>query len=219
MVRVLAVSLLSMLLLSSASGCRTFARPELDEMEEYPFGERLIVAVLDFENESRWKEDDGILDGLGDVMIEELMKWGRLRVVEKRRIEDVLAQLARERSDLFSADSINRLGKLLGVDALLFSVMTNVAHKETTNHGGLAYNRERRTEVTLSSRLVRVETGEVLCSSKYTSWIEHSESVALGFARSGSIPDEATSVRAALGIAIPKVANEIAARVMRKGQL
>ena len=193
-------------------GCQSVSKTKLKTLSDIPFEKRYIIAVMDFENKTGNHEYDALLNGLNDVMIEELLKYRRFTIVERENLPDIMSELAYEMTGFVNAKHVKELGNHLGSDALLFGTLKSVVHREKKNHGGLAYTLKRTTEVTLSTRLVSVETCEILSSSKMTSSIIQRKNVALGFAKSGNITDEQTAIWSALDIAIKQLANDLADR-------
>ena len=124
--------------------------------------------------------------------------------------QGILSELKLQHSGMIEDTDIVEVGHHLGADALLFVAIDSVAHKKHTNHGGLAYTMSKKTEVTLSARLVSVHSNELLLSSMATAAVKQRKSVALGFAKSGDISDDKESIDAALKIAAVELANKIA---------
>ncbi len=204
------------LLLVLLTGCASASKPKLKSIPDLPFQERHIIAVMEFENNSGNSNIDSLLYGLSESVVDELLKYDRFRIVERKRRDDILSEYKYEATGFVDDRYVKHLGKHLGVDALLFGSLKSVTHKEKKNHGGLAYTIKRKTEVVLSARLVSVNTSEILSSSTVSSHITQNESVALLFARSGNMTDEATAIRSALDVAVKQLVNDMAYRTPPK---
>jgi curli biogenesis system outer membrane secretion channel CsgG len=207
---------LLILLLVLVVGCASASEPSLKPIPDLSFQKRHIIAVMDFENKSGNPENDIMLNGLSDSVVDELLKYGRFRIVERKRFDDILSEYKFEATGFVDDRYVRQIGKHLGVDALLFGSLNSVTHSEKKNHGGLAYTINRKTEVVLSARLVSVDTSEILSSSTVAAHISQNESVALIFARSGNMTDEETAIRSALNIAIKQLVNDVAYRTPAK---
>lgn len=207
---------LLILLFVLLAGCASASKPEIKPLADFPFQKRPIIAVMDFENKSGEQQYNVVLQGISDQVIEELLQYGRFRIVERENLDGILSEFKLEMTGFVDEKYVKEIGKHLGVDALLFGSLRSVIHKENKNHAGLAYSLQRKTEVTLSARLVTVETNEILSSSTVTTNINQSRQVALGFARSGNMTDEETAARSAIDIAVRQLANEIADRTPPK---
>jgi len=88
----------------------------------------------------------------------ELMRTGRYRIVERSQIDKLLGEHQFQKTDFASLDGVRRLGKLLGVDAI---VVGTVDLFQIT--WVLFYV---RSDVGFSARLVDVESGEVLWAAR-----------------------------------------------------
>jgi TolB-like protein len=114
----------------------------------------LTVAVLYFDNNSIQEraDYDGLRKGLCDMLITELSKMSGLRVVEREEIEKVFAEIALGQSGAVDPSSAPEVGKLLGAQILTFgSFMAGTGR-----------------DIRIDTRLVRVETGEVLKAEEIT---------------------------------------------------
>ncbi len=83
---------------------------------------------------------------LTDKLANALYKTGSVKVVERSQLEKVIDELALTMSGRFDDVSVKRIGQLLGVDALIMGIYT-----ELGSH-----------TVEVNSRIVNVETAEVL---------------------------------------------------------
>lgn len=103
------------------------------------------IAVLYFENNSSNKPKlKPLSKGLCDMMISDIKKTPKLNVVERTRLEQVIKELKMTRSAAFDAKSTVQLGKLLGVEYLIFGSFFNLFGK-----------------FRIDARVVKVETGEI----------------------------------------------------------
>lgn len=154
-------------MLAFVAGCSSASK--LKTLPELPYEKRHIIAVLDFENKTGNEEYDIVLNGLSDLVIEELLKYGRFRIVERERLNDILSEFKLEMTGFIDDKYVKEIGKHLGVDALFLGSLKSVTHKENKNFAGLAYTLKRKTEVVLSAHLVSVETNEIISSSTVVS--------------------------------------------------
>jgi TolB-like protein len=76
-----------------------------------------VVAVLSFDNNSIGKDAkdfEGIGKGVTDLLITDLASTGKVRVVDRSRIEQILAEQNLTKSGAIDAESAAKVGKLLG---------------------------------------------------------------------------------------------------------
>ena len=110
------------------------------------------LAIMDFTNTSVDEKErfDPMQQGFASMMINYLEGSTDLKVVERERIQWLLDELELQREEgIVDQASAVRTGKLLGANAVLFGAFT-VAGKQ----------------MWISSRLVNVETGEILLAEQ-----------------------------------------------------
>jgi curli biogenesis system outer membrane secretion channel CsgG len=110
----------ALLLLALLAGCSGTPGLKLRRVEPVPFQSRHVISVMDFENRTGIEEHDALRSGLGDMLISELMEYECFRLVERRRLAEVLNELDLNITGYIHPESVKEIGNLLGVDALLF---------------------------------------------------------------------------------------------------
>jgi len=112
------------------------------------------IAILDFDNNSigddqaKWAP---MGKGIAQMLITDLSKITTLKVVERERIQFIMDEIDLEKNKAFDQATAVRIGKLLGVHAMLF--------------GGLA---KIDDHMRLDARLIKVETGELIKAEEIT---------------------------------------------------
>jgi TolB-like protein len=107
------------------------------------------IAVMYFDNMSisKDKEDlDPLSKGLASMMIQDITKAGRLRVVERDRINFLIDELKLQQSDLTDQNTAVEMGKLVGAKTILM--------------GG--FMKLDKNNFKIYGRLVSVETSEII---------------------------------------------------------
>jgi curli biogenesis system outer membrane secretion channel CsgG len=140
---------------------------------------RPSVAVMDFDFGTvayHWWGDADIGKGMADQVVDELVNDGTFRVIERKKIDTVLAEQDFSRSDRAdpSAAKLSKVGKVLGVKYIISGSITKFGGEEKTyggagigggKIGGLGL-KKAKTEVQLTARLIDTTTGEILVSAK-----------------------------------------------------
>ncbi len=108
---------------------------------------RPIVAVLYFDYAGQSAELEALRKGLAQMLITDLAAHDGLRVVERERLEAVLAELELGRTKKVDPATANRIGKLLNARYLVLGSYFDVMGR-----------------LRADARLVRVETGEIVTS-------------------------------------------------------
>jgi TolB-like protein len=119
--------------------------PSGPEVYPEPSGPRVAVLYFDFGG-----GDDrlvGLRKGLADMLVSDLRGSGLVNVVERERLEEILAELNLQRTAAVDQSTAVRIGRLLGAEMLVFGSFFEL-------FGTLR----------MDAKLVRVETGQVLAS-------------------------------------------------------
>ncbi|MDQ2704657.1 MAG: hypothetical protein M3Y43_05810 [Pseudomonadota bacterium] len=149
--------------------------------DSMPRSSRPTAAILDFEFgaiENWWGGTWNIGKGIADLMVEELLQKGQLRLLERKQIENVLGEqdLANSNRADVSAGEAARLGKVLGAKLLITGSVTKFGSEER-NVGGAAGSLAGRftggagaknttATVAITLRVIDSSTSEILASVK-----------------------------------------------------
>ena len=174
---------------------------------------RLLVAVVDFKNQSGDAAHDPLAAGITGTLITELQKTKTFRLVERERLESVLNELKLGMSGLVDPVNAKEVGKQLGVDALLFGNLSAVKYSQSKNTIGIMWTEAQKTEVSLDARLVRVDTGEVLASSQVSVPVSQRKWVAFWFAKIGKTVEKTAIVSTGIESSCKRLAKELAGQV------
>ena len=140
---------------------------------------RIKVAVMDFDYGTvrhHWWGDYDIGKGMADQVVDELVNDGTFRVIERKRLDTVLAEQDFARSDRAapSAAKLSKAGKVLGVRYIIAGSITKFGTEQKKfGGGGLVKGKlgglglkKAKTEVTLTARMIDTTTGEIMISAK-----------------------------------------------------
>jgi curli biogenesis system outer membrane secretion channel CsgG len=141
------------------------------------------VAVLDFEFgtvqggvSAIFGQNVDIGKGIADLLVDRLVRDGTYSVIERKSIQKVLAEQNFSNSDRADSNSAAKIGKLLGVDAIIIGSITQFG-RDDKNVGvgggvlrgvGSKYGlgnvgvKNAKAVVAISARTVLVDTGEIL---------------------------------------------------------
>jgi curli biogenesis system outer membrane secretion channel CsgG len=116
--------------------------------------------------------------GIGDLLVTHLVKDGAYSVIERAALDRILAEQNFSNSDRADPSSAAKIGRLLGVDAILVGSITQFGN-DTRNTGvggvgaaagrlGLGGVRQKQSKaiVGLNARLVNVDTGEIMAAAE-----------------------------------------------------
>lgn len=139
------------------------------------------IAIMDFDYATVhagvagiFGQDIDIGKGVADLLVTNLVKDGSYSIIERKAMDKILAEQNFSNSDRANPASAAKIGKLLGVDAILVGSITQFGN-ETKNlglggaggnwvgHGlGGFGHKNSKAIVGLSARLVDIDTGEIM---------------------------------------------------------
>ncbi len=144
---------------------------------------RPTVAVLDldFGSIQRWWEGNwDIGKGIADLIVDELVNDGSYRVIERKRLDALLAEQNFSNSDRADPDAkvVSRMGKMLGVKYLIVGSITKFGtEKKNVGIGGGGWGgggfglgkvgtSKGKANVAVAMRIIDTSTGEIMASAK-----------------------------------------------------
>jgi curli biogenesis system outer membrane secretion channel CsgG len=143
---------------------------------------RPSVAVMDFDYgavNNWWSGVWGNYDigkGMADQVVDELVNDGSFRVIERKKLDTILAEQDFAQSDRAdpSAAKLAKVGKVLGVKYIISGSITKFASSDKKyGAGGLGGGmigglglKKAKSEVTITLRMIDATTGEIMLSAK-----------------------------------------------------
>jgi curli biogenesis system outer membrane secretion channel CsgG len=157
------------------------------------------VAIFDFDYATVhssvaaiFGQDVDIGKGISDLLVKYLVKDGSYSVIERKAMDKILAEQNFSNSDRANPTSAAKLGKLLGVDAIIVGSITQFGNdtKKTGIGGGggglggfgLGGFKHSNTKaiVGLDARIVDIDTGEILAVAEGKGESQRSSTSMLG---------------------------------------
>lgn len=204
------ITILLTLFIFLLGSCYTVSKTNLKTLPEIPFADRPVIAVIDFRNKTGNPGYDNLMEGITGSMISELQSTKHFRIIERERLNAILDELKLNLGGLVNPDKAKEVGKILGVDALLFGNLSSVKYSKNKQTIFIAWTEEQKVEVDMDARLVNIETGEVLAASKAPSFVKQRNWVAFWFARLGKKTDKNAIIQTGIDQDIRQLANDIA---------
>jgi curli biogenesis system outer membrane secretion channel CsgG len=135
-----------------------------------PYAERPIVAVANFYNEAP-NRSSNIGGGLSDMLTNALVESNCFRVVERKRINELMAEQSLGQSGAVDEASAASIGKLTGAQVTIIGVVTEFTENEAGGITGLGVRGVgvvgvgmNQAHVGLTIRLINSNTGEIIAS-------------------------------------------------------
>jgi curli biogenesis system outer membrane secretion channel CsgG len=160
---------------------------------------RARIAVMDFDyatvqssTSAMFGSNIDVGKGVTDLLIAGLVKNGTYSIIERSALDKIMAEQNFNNSQRADATSAARLGKLLGVDAIIVGSVTqfgNETKKQNIGGGGGGWHgygvggighSKSNANVGLTARIVNVETGEILAIAEGAGTSSRSSTSLLG---------------------------------------
>jgi curli biogenesis system outer membrane secretion channel CsgG len=139
------------------------------------------IAVLDFDyatvhsySAAIFGSDIDIGKGIADLLVTDLVKDGSYSIIERKALEKIMNEQNFSNSNRADPTSAAKIGKLLGVDAILIGSITQFGNETKKTNlgggggswggyglGGIGHSKSN-ANVGIDARLVNVDTGEIL---------------------------------------------------------
>jgi curli biogenesis system outer membrane secretion channel CsgG len=143
------------------------------------------VAVLNFEYgtvrssaQAIFGTDQDVGKGISDMLVQKLVEDGKYSVIERNALDKVLGEQNFSNSDRADASTAAKIGRILGVDAIIIGSITQFGRDDQhTNVGAGGFGgygsklgiggigtRKAKAVVGITARLVNTTTGEILAA-------------------------------------------------------
>jgi curli biogenesis system outer membrane secretion channel CsgG len=148
-----------------------------------PAGPKRLVTIMNFDYgtvqtyvQQIFGSNQDIGKGISDMLVDKLLKDGKYRLVERSALDKILAEQNFSNSDRADSNTAAKIGKVLGVDAIIIGSITQFGRDDQhTNVGGGGYGLGRfglggvgtskaKAVVAITARVINVSTGEILAS-------------------------------------------------------
>ena len=148
-----------LLVLASHFGCAS-------GMKAHPYARRYLVAVMQIENHAVEKDAEPFLESVRSILITELISSGRLRLIERDRVDVIVREQVLGKTGLIETDSAMKVGRLLGAQAVLLARVNALKIEKNATTFGDARASSLTIQASLDARLIHAETGEILAASE-----------------------------------------------------
>ena len=145
-------------------------------------GQKKRIAVMNFDFSAVQSDVVAIFGGrqdvgkgVADLLVDRLVTEGRYSVIERKELDKIVAEQNFSNSDRADPNSAARLGRLLGVDAIVIGSITQFGRDDKTTNvsggalGGIAGRyglggvgkRSAKAQVQINARMVSTDDGQI----------------------------------------------------------
>ena len=144
-------------------------------------GRKKRVAIFDFDyatvqtaSAAAFGTNVDVGKGISDLLVRHLVQDGTYSVIERKAMDKILAEQNFSNSDRADANSAAKIGRLLGVDAIIVGSITQFGYdNKNTNVGGGGggwggfgvggfSHKKSKAVVVVDARLVNIDTAEIM---------------------------------------------------------
>lgn len=153
----------------------------MEASAQAPAARKKRLAIMDFDYATvhggvaaMFGQDVDVGKGITDLLVTDLVKDGTYSIIERKALDKILAEQNFSNSDRANPTSAAKIGKLLGVDAMVVGSITQFGNEtKNTNVGGGGGNwggfgvggfghKKSKAIVAVTARIVDIDTGEIL---------------------------------------------------------
>jgi len=157
------------------------ARPDVAARAGDEQARKPRIAILDFDYATVHTNVAAIFgtnvdigQGVSDLLLTYLVKDGTFSIIERKALDKILAEQNFSNSDRADPSSAAKIGKMLGVDAIIVGSITQFGNEtKNTGIGGVGAGlgrvgiggfgqKQSKAIVGLTARIVNVDTGEIM---------------------------------------------------------
>src|SRR5271166_103453 len=146
-------------------------------------GPKRLVTIMNFDYgtvrtyvQQIFGSNQDIGKGISDMLVDKLLKDGKYRLVERSALDKILAEQNFSNSDRADSNTAAKIGKVLGVDAIIIGSITQFGRDDQhTNVGGGGYGlgkfglggvgtSKSKAVVAVSARVINTSTAEIMAA-------------------------------------------------------
>lgn len=173
-------------------------------------GPKRRIGVVEFENKSAYGQ--GRLGGAAsDILVTELVKSGKFIVVERDRMEKILAEQKLQGGGLIDPATAVKVGQVMGLEAIVVGSVSQFGVKKEGSDYLITQSKRQVADVTVDIRLVDVQSGQVILADSGKGMAKSSKGSFLGMGTKGGYDEtlEGEALRAALVQFVTNIASQL----------
>ncbi|HVO32922.1 MAG TPA: CsgG/HfaB family protein [Elusimicrobiota bacterium] len=171
------------------------------------------IGVVDFQNKSAYGQNR-LGTSASDILITELAKSGKFIVVERDKIDQILAEQKLDMTGAIDPNTAAKVGKILGLNAIVTGSISQFGSDTEGSEYLITQSKSQVVKCTVDIRVVDAETGQILYADSGSGIAKQHTGGVLGLGTRAGY-DESLDGEA-LRAAIVKFTNNIVAQVEKK---
>lgn len=189
---------------------QTLSVDETEKVKSKFTGPKRRIGVVEFENKSAYGQ--GRLGGAAsDILVTELVKSGKFIVVERDRMEKILAEQKLQGGGLIDQATAVKVGQIMGLEAIVTGSVSQFGVKKEGSDYLITQSKRQVAEVAVDLRLVDVQSGQVILADSGKGTAKTTKASFLGMGTKGGYDEtlEGEALRAALVQFVTNAASQL----------
>ncbi len=170
-----------------------------EKVESAFTGPKRRVGVVDFQNKAPYAQAR-LGETATDIMITELVKTGKYIVVERDKLDKILAEQKLGQTGVIDPATAAQAGKILGLQAIITGSVSQFGVKSEGKDFIVSQSKQQIVECTVDLRVVDSETGQVLLADSGKGVVRKASGKFLGMGNQSKYDEtlEGEALRAAI---------------------
>jgi curli biogenesis system outer membrane secretion channel CsgG len=210
-----ALSILMVLSLSACAPSTTVKQKDAMSIDKAKgmVGLKRRIGVVDFENKTTYGANR-LGTSASDILITELAKSGKFIVVERDKMDKLMAEQKLGMTGAIDPNTAARVGKILGLNAIVTGAVSQFGEETEGSEYLITQSKSQIVKCTVDIRVVDAETGQVLYADSGSGLSKKHSGGVLGLGTRAGYDE--TLEGEALRAAIVKFVNNIVEQVEKK---
>lgn len=183
---------------------------ETEKVESKYTGPKRRIGVVEFENKTAYGQKR-LGQAASDILITELVKSGKFIVVERDRLEKIMAEQKLQQQGSIDPVTAVKLGQILGLEAIVIGAVTEFGVKKEGSDYLITQSKQQVAEVNVDIRVVDVQTGQVILADSGKGVTKSKKASFLGMGTKGGYDEtlEGEALRAAIVKFVDNISNQL----------
>ena len=183
---------------------------ETEHLESQYTGPKRRIGVVEFENKSAYGQ--GRLGGAAsDILITELAKSGKFIVVERDKMDKIMAEQKLQAQGTIDAQTAVQIGKIMGLEAIVVGSVSQFGVKKEGSDYLITQSKQQVADVTVDIRLIDTQSGQVLMADSGKGQAKSKKKSFFGMGTTGGYDEtlEGEALRASIVQFVDNIASQL----------
>ncbi|MEF3280887.1 MAG: CsgG/HfaB family protein [Elusimicrobiota bacterium] len=183
---------------------------ETEKVEAKYTGPKRRIGVVEFENKTAYGQKR-LGQAASDILITELVKSEKFIVVERGKLDKIMAEQHIQQQGMIDAVTAVKIGQILGLEAIVVGAITEFGVRKEGSDYLLTQTKQQVAEVSVDIRVIDVQSGQVLLADSGKGVTKSKKGSFLGMGTKGGYDEtlEGEALRAAIVKFVDNISNQI----------